>query len=138
MKSLAIVSALALIAAAPQAALAQADFLTAKKIACTPVQTLECADGKCKATPVSEKDKAEVLVVDFTTKKSAVRTAGVSKDFGEIGEDKVEGSVRTFQLGESKDSMIKVTLDKAGKLTLFMGTEGKQELRAEATCVVEP
>ena len=134
MKPLAIVSALALVAAAPHAASAQGDFLTAKKVSCTPVQMLECdAQNQCKGTPVTEKDKTEILVLDFGAKKGSIRIGGETKPFGDVTEEKVEGESRTFLLGES-GSTVKGTLDKAGKLTLFLG--GPQS-RAEATCVAE-
>ncbi len=134
MKAFVIVSAAALAAAAPHAALAQADFLTAKKVACTPVQMVECdAQNQCKATPVTEKDKTEILVLDFAAKKGAIRVGSEAKPFGDVAGDKVEGGMRSFELGES-GNMIKATLDKAGKLVLYVG--GNQS-RAEATCVAE-
>jgi hypothetical protein len=136
MKSLAFVSVLALAAAAPRVALA-ADFLEADNVACTASQMLECVEGKCKGTPADAAAKAEVLVVDFERKKGATRTGGTMKPAGDIADDKVEGGVRSFQFGPSKDAMVKITLAKDGTLTIFMGTMGKEELRAEATCVEE-
>jgi hypothetical protein len=136
MKPFALAAALALAAAAPQIALA-ADFLEADKVACTFTQMLECVEGKCKGTPADAQAKAEIMIFDFEAKKGSTRTGGTVKPSGDIADDKVEGNLRSFRFGPNKDAMVKVTLDKAGKLTIFMGMMGKEELRGEATCVEE-
>ncbi len=131
----AVAAALAL----PQPAAAQTDFLTVKKVACTPDSVTRCtAADKCETRPASARDKSELLVIDFATKKISVRKGGEVKDFGEVVEETVSGDVRSFGMTEAgkggQGEKVGMRLTKAGKLTLLMGGNGN---KAEATCAVE-
>ena len=122
--------------AAPAAA--QADLMTATKIACTAVSTTTCTGpGKCTTEAASAKDKAEVLVIDFAGKVASVRKEGKLEKFADIVEDKVSGDTRTIVMGEAgkaDSEKVPATLGKDGKFTLTLDKDGS---KADATCVAE-
>lgn len=119
-------------------AAAQANLLTAQKLACTAVSTTTCtALGKCTNEPASAKDKAEILVVDIAGKVASVRKDGKLEKFADILEDKVSGDVRTIVMGEAGKAdgeKVPAMLAKDGKLTLELDKDGS---KAEARCVAE-
>lgn len=122
-----------------QPAAAQADFLTAPKVACTPESVTRCtAPGTCTTRPASARDKTEILAIDFAGKKATVRRGGDTKPLGDVVEEQVSGDVRRFVIAESggtgPGSRLASTLSKAGKLALLIGNDGS---KAEATCVAE-
>jgi len=124
----------------PMLAAAQTtNFHTVGKIACTPDKVTRCSsDDKCESRDASAKDKAEVLVIDFTAKKASVRAAGKVQEFGDVAGDEVNGEERRFSIrqpGATDDSKsVKITLSRMGKLTLLL--DGNRH-RAEATCTAE-
>jgi hypothetical protein len=122
--------------AAPAAA--QADLLTAPKVACTAVSTTTCtAPGKCTTEAASAKDKAEVLVIDFAGKVASVRKDGKLEKFADILEDKASGDTRLIVMGEAgkaDSDKVPATLAKDGKFTLTLDKDGS---KADATCKAE-
>lgn len=126
------------LALAPAAA-AQADFMTAPKIGCVPDTVTRCdADNKCETRDASAKDKSEVLVIDFGSKKVSIRAGDKTQELGEVTDDKVDGEVRRFSVrppgAADATRMASVTLTRAGKLTLSF--DGDRQ-RAAATCSPE-
>jgi hypothetical protein len=120
-------------------ALAQSNFLTAPKIGCTPDTVTRCsAADKCETRPASDKDKNEVLVLDFSAKKASIRAPDKTQEFGEIAGDQVADGERRFSIrpaGATDDSRaVKIMLKGDGKLTLFLGGNLN---RADATCKLE-
>jgi hypothetical protein len=119
-------------------ATAQANLLTAPKVACTAVSATTCTGpGKCTTEPASAQDKTEILVVDFAGKVASMRKAGKLEKFADIVDDKVSGDVRTIALGEAGKSdgdKLMATLGKDGKFVLALDKDGS---KAEASCVAE-
>lgn len=133
-----LLAGLALAAAAAAPAFAQADFLKAPKVACSPESVTRCSNGQCTTKPATPRDKSDVLVIDFSEKKASVRRGSEAKLFADIVEEKVEGEERRFALAEpgkpGGGEKLSATLTKAGKLRLAIGGDGS---RAEAACAVE-
>ena len=122
--------------ALPQAAAQTADFLTVKKIACTPDRITRCtAPDKCESKDATMQDKLEVLIIDFAAKKASVRKSGDTKEFGDVVDEKVDGDVRKFSVkAGGAGEALAISLTKEGKLTLLL--DGDKH-RAEATCAAE-
>ncbi|MCW5772851.1 MAG: hypothetical protein KIT16_14500 [Rhodospirillaceae bacterium] len=138
-RSLAAAAAL-LSLALPDAAFAETtDFLTVKKISCSPDRVTRCkAVGvECETKDATPRDKGNLLVVDFAGKKVFSRRNGEDKPFGVVLEDKVNGDGRDFVLGRSaedtKNTLI-FRLMKDGKMT---GTRNEGKIKMEATCKAE-
>jgi hypothetical protein len=128
---------LALAAAASAPAFAQADFLNATKVACAPNSVTRCSNGQCTTRTANQRDKADILVIDFAGKKASVRRGGEARPFADIVEDAQAGDERRFVLGEpgkAGGERVKASLSKAGRLTLVIGTDGR---KGEATCTIE-
>jgi len=124
------------LAAAP-AALAQTDFLTAKKLSCAPDRMHRCkAPGQeCESRDASASDKQQPLILDFEAKKVAMQRGGETRPFGLVLEDKVEGDTRKVKIGRGDDPNTKETLDfvlaKDGKM---VGTRDEGKIKMETTC----
>jgi TolA-binding protein len=120
------------------AAAAQADLLTARKIACTAVNSTTCtAPGKCTTEAASAQDKSEVLVIDFAGKIASLRKDGKLEKFADVLEDKVSGDVRSIVMGDAtkKDTdTVAASLGKDGKFVLSLDKDGS---KAEAACKAE-
>jgi len=132
-----LLAGLVLAAAVSAPALAQTDFLEAPKVACLPDSVTRCSNGQCTTRPATQRDKADVLVIDFATKKVSIRRGGEARPFADIVEHERAGGERRFVLGEpgkAGGERVKGSLTKAGKLTLEIGTDGS---RGEATCTAE-
>lgn len=134
--SLASVLGIAFVLGAPGAAFAQTDFLTAKKLTCTPDRMARCDEaGKCEFRDAGERDKKQPLVIDFETKKANIRDGEKEKPFGVVLEDKVEGETRKLAIGQSEKAeraeALEFTLEKTGKMT---GTREKGRIKMEVTC----
>ena len=71
-----LLAGLVLAAAVSAPALAQTDFLEAPKVACLPDSVTRCSNGQCTTRPATQRDKADVLVIDFATKKVSIRRGG--------------------------------------------------------------
>lgn len=120
------------------AAFAQTDFLTIKKIACAPDRLTRCksAGVECETKDASPGDKARPLVIDFESKKVAMRRDGEDRPFGLVLADKVEGDVRNVVIGrgdkpDAQDTLT-FTLRKDGKMD---GTRNDGRNKMETTCV---
>ena len=127
MRRTAFAPALALaLASAAAPAFAQADMLTAPRLACVAQSVTRCsAKGKCATQPASAKDRAEILVVDFRLKTARVRRKGAMRPFAEIVSERVEGGERRFVLEEvGSNTRIDVAVSKSGRLTLAIGRDG--------------
>lgn len=133
-----LLAGLALAAAASSPAFAQADFLKAPKVACSPESVTRCSNGQCTTKAATAKDRSDVLVVDFAGKKASVRRGSEAKPFADIVDEKLEGEERRFSLAEpgknGAGDKLSATLTKAGKLLLALGRDGS---KAEATCTIE-
>ncbi len=129
--ALALAAALAL----PQTASAQADVLTAKKVACTPEKVTRCksAGVECESKEATARDKTQPLILDFEGKKGAMRRDGNERPVGDISEDKVEGDTRTFVLGGGQ-TPIAFRMKKDGKTE---GTRADGTLKMEISCKAE-
>ncbi len=128
---------LALAAAVSSPAFAQADFLKAPKVSCLPDSVTRCSNGQCTTRAANQRDKADILVIDFAGKKVSVRRGSEARPFADIVEDTQAGDERRFVLGEpgkAGGERVKASLTKAGKLTLAIGTDGS---KGEATCTIE-
>jgi hypothetical protein len=122
----------AALALAPPA-LAQTDFTAAAKVECTPESVTRCeAADKCTTRPAGARDKAEVMILDFSAKKASIRRGGEVREFAAISADSVEGGVRRVTLTAAGSSnTLTMTLAKDGKLTALLGDGGN---KAEAAC----
>ena len=119
-------------------AMAQANFLSAPKVACRVVSITICTGpGKCRDEPVVNNEQSEVLIIDFAGKTTSVRTDGKLEKSRDILQDKVSGDVRSIVLGKAGKTdadNVAARLGKDGKLTLLIDKDGSKE---EATCKVE-
>jgi len=138
--ALGLAAALAFAVALPEAALAQpADFLTVKKVACAPERMTRCKEGgvECESKEASAGDKKQLLVIDFAVKKAVMRREGEERPYGDVGEEKVEGDIRTIvivrQQGERKN-LVTFRLDKSGKME---STQNEGRVKLEVTCAAE-
>jgi hypothetical protein len=125
--------------AGAERAAAQADVLTARKIACTPESMTRCtAPGKCNTEPASAQDKREILIIDFAAKTATSRKGDQLKQFGRVVDDQVSGDVRRFAIADldtaRRRENLAASLTKGGKLALAIPGPGS---KAEATCVSE-
>lgn len=127
--------ALAALVAMPSLAAAETDFASVGKIACVPDSVTNCSEpGKCTTRDATERDKAQVLVIDFTAKTISMRRGTEERAVGKVTEDKAEGGVRTIVMSEgegTRSRTARMTLTSAGKLSIQFGEGGN---KAEATC----
>lgn len=120
-----------------QAAPALADTSRADTITCAPQRLGRCSSsGECKWRAASERDKQELLRVDFKAKKAFFSRRGTEKLFGVLVEDRRDGGLRRFSIArdeKSKDPKrwMRMTLDNAGMLK---GSRAEGRVRFEATC----
>ena len=125
---------LAAAVAFPQAALAQADVLTAKKLVCLPDKITRCksANTDCESKEATARDKTQPLTFDLEGKKGLMRRNGNDAPVGDVTEDKVEGDVRVIVLGGSGgQTPITFRVKKDGKTE---GTRADGQLKMEITC----
>lgn len=121
----------------PWAAAQQTDFLTAKKIACVPERVTRCKSPglECESKDASARDKTEVLIVDFESKKASVRRGTEERAIGAVLEDKVEGDARTVVIGETQPDgqkrSLSLSLKKSGKME---GSRDEGRIKMETTC----
>ena len=137
MRKLSLLLAGSIALAAAPAALAQTDFLTAKKLSCAPDRMTRCkAPGQeCETREASASDKQQPLVIDFEAKKVSMQRGGESRDFGLVLEDKVEGDTRKVKLGRGDDPNTKETLEFVlGKDGKMLGVRDEGKIKFEATC----
>jgi hypothetical protein len=126
---------LAAVLAFPQFAAAQADVLTAKKLACTPERIARCETADtCEFKPASDRDKTQPLVFDFGGKKASMRREGSERPVGDLTDDKVEGDVRVVVLGGGGQTPITFRIAKDGKA---VGTRADNKLKMEIACKPE-
>jgi hypothetical protein len=132
-----LVAGLVLGVTLPHAAVAQTDFMTAKKLSCLPDRLTRCsADNKCESKDATARDKTQPLILDAENKTAVVRRGSEERPFGTIVDDKVEGDVRKMTLREpgdddSKQPGFTLTITREGKLTM---ASADNRMRAEATC----
>ncbi len=129
----------ALIALAATPALAETtavDVTKADSITCAPDRMARCkSETECSWKTANEKDKEQLLVVDFKAKTASFMHQGKTRGGGLVLEDKMNGEARSFVI--SKDATRKprttmeMTVDKTGKLT---GTRNAGKIKIEATC----
>lgn len=134
-----LIPAAALIALAGAPALAEttpANVTTADAITCIPERMARCkSESECSWTTASEQAKEQILVVDFKAKTASFMHKGKKRGGGVVFDDKFEGEARSFVI--SKDatrpshSTMKMTVDKAGKLT---GSRNAGKIKIEAAC----
>jgi len=123
------------LAALPQLAAAETDFASVGKVTCVPDRITRCSEpGKCTTRDASERDKAQVLIIDFAGKQVTMKRGEEARPIGKVTEDKVDGGVRTIVMtegepGKSRTANMKLTKD--GKLSIDFGGAGN---KAEATC----
>jgi hypothetical protein len=130
----AVAAALLFLALAPPAA-AEADLTAAAKLVCRPDSLTRCQAGQCKTEPASARHKAEPLIIDFAAKKVFSRIGGDLRPEGDLTDDETTGGTRRFAMIVPRDgSKVRMTLTKAGKLTIAVGAEGD---KAEAICAPE-
>jgi hypothetical protein len=120
-------------------AFAQTDVTSAVKVACEPDTVTTCsAANQCETRPASARDKRDILVIDFASKRVSIRRGGELRPLGEVVEEQVSGDDRRFVVSESgrpgQGKRLSMTLAKSGKLMLRLGTNGEG---AEATCSAE-
>jgi hypothetical protein len=124
--------------ALPQIAAAQTDFATVGKVACVPDTMTNCtAPDKCTTKDASERDKTQVLVIDFGAKTVSMRRGAETRPVGKITEDKMADGARKIEMSEGepgKSRAAHLSLGKDGKLTIVFGTTGN---KADATCKAE-
>jgi len=119
------------IIALAQPAAAQ-DLTTAAKVECVPVSVTRCTEpGKCTTRQATDRDKSDVLVIDFTAKKASMRRGTETRQGGDVVEDKVvDGVRRVVMTAGSRGDKINITLTKEGKLAIDRGGGNT----ADATC----
>jgi hypothetical protein len=126
---------LAAVLALPQLAAAQADVLTAKKLACTPERIARCETADtCEFKAASDRDKTQPLVFDFEGKKASMRREGNERPVGDLTDDKVDGDVRVVVLGGGGQTPITFRIAKDGKA---VGTRADNKLKMEIACKPE-
>ncbi len=126
----------AALAALPQIAAAETDFATVGKVACVPDTITRCTEpGKCTTRDASERDKSQVLIIDFAGKQVTMKRGEESRPVGKVTEDKMDGGVRTIVMTEGDPGkggrVANMKLGKDGKLSIDFGGAGN---KAEATC----
>jgi len=117
-------------------AMAQANLLTAPKLACPILSVTTCtAPGKCTTEPGEAGDKADMFIFDFAGKAVLLRKDGKTEKLLDILNDKVSGEVRNIVLGEASkpDDTVPATLGNDGKLVVLFDKDGS---KAEATCKI--
>lgn len=121
-RSLAAAAILSL--ALPGAAVAETtDFLTVKKVVCSPDRVTRCksAGVECESKDATPRDKANLLVIDFGAKKVFTRRENDEKPFGIVLGRSAEDTKNTLVFHLTKD----------GKMS---GTRNEGLIKMEATC----
>ena len=115
---------------------AAADMTTADRISCAPTRSARCnKDGKCKWKPATERDKAQVLTLDFNAKTVTVQRRDRRKQIGLVAEDKLAGGVRRVVVrskakSDPRDDMVLLIQKDGG----FKGWRAQKRVRFEGTC----
>lgn len=127
--ALGLAAALAL----PQAASAQTDVLTAKKLVCTPDKMMRCKSVgvECETKEATARDKTQPLIFDLEAKKALMRREGNDRPVGDVTEDKVEGEVRTIVLSGGGQTPLTFRVAKSGKTE---GARADGTLKMDITC----
>jgi hypothetical protein len=114
---------------------AQTDFLTAAKIACAPERMTRCKEPgvECVTREAGERDKAQLLVLDFAGKKALLSRDGEERPFGDVMEDRVDGAVRRIVVArpQNPQETLSLTLRKDGKMD---GVRDSGRIKMEVTC----
>lgn len=132
MKRALLAAAAAGLAASPAAA----DVTRAAKVTCVPDSVTRCSNGRCTTRAATPRDKADILVVDFSARKASIRRGNEVKPFADIGEVKQGPDERRFVLTEPGDpggERLEATLSKGGRLTIAIGADGG---KGEAICTI--
>jgi hypothetical protein len=113
------------------------------KVICSPERMTRCDEqGKCEAREATDRDRRQLLILDFAGKKAIERREDAEKadarerEIGVITEDAIAGNVRTVVVRRAKADadappVISATLDGAGKL---LGESRRGRQRFEAIC----
>jgi hypothetical protein len=129
-----LVALLTFVLVLPAAAEAQ-NFLTVRRVSCTPISVTDCKTAsECRTRAATERDKALLMVIDFAQKRAFARQDGKDEAVGPVLDERIEGGLRRFAIREgdaSRPPSLALTLAPGGKL-LGEARDGKH--RFEAAC----
>lgn len=98
-----VAAALALVATATAARALEPPI----RFVCVPETLTRCsAPGACESRPPTESEKAELLVLDFTNRRVAVRAGGKDEAYATIVDLREEGGKRLFGIKPNQGSEI--------------------------------
>ncbi len=113
-----------------------ADLTKVERMSCVVIKSARCKkEGGCKWKPASERDKAQVLVIDFKAKSASFQRGDRRKQIGLVAEDKLAGGVRRIVLSatgkrDPRREMV-MLIQQDGS---FKGWRAQKRVRFEGTC----